>query len=348
MYLFLDQTIFINNKLERKMKTSILILLLSITLLLISCGEKKESVDRLGLIEKAKTVFGTLPAAMPGSENDTPEIIALGKKLYFDERLSVNDDQSCNTCHEVDNNGAGVDNLTTSPGALDGTIGTRNSPTVLNAGFHFVQFWDGREPDLKTQAKGPILNPIEMGMPDSNTVVKKFKKIDEYKKMFADAKMKITYDNMAEAIAAFERTLITKDRFDMFMKGNPQALQEDEVEGLALFIDKGCTTCHTGPLVGGNMYQKMGLLKPYANTTDKGIFDITGKETDKHMFKVPSLRNIALTDPYMHDGEVEALKESIVMMADIQLDKILTEDEIMKIEKFLGSMSDIKLAKARK
>jgi len=329
-------------------KFTFLLLALSLSIILFSCGEKKESVDRIAMIEKAKTVFGTLPAVMPGSENDTPEIIALGKKLYFDERLSVNDDQSCNTCHEVDNDGAGVDNLTTSPGALDGTIGTRNSPTVLNAGFHFVQFWDGREPTLKAQAKGPILNPIEMGMPDSNTVVKKFKKIAEYKKVFADAKMKITYDNMAEAMAAFERTLITKDRFDMFMKGNPQALQEDEVEGLALFIDKGCTTCHTGPVLGGNMYQKMGLLKAYADTTDKGIFDITGVETDKYMFKVPSLRNIALTDPYMHDGAVETLKESIVLMADIQLDKVLTEDEVNKIEKFLGSMSDIKLAKARK
>lgn len=331
-----------------KTKTSILILLFLITLLLISCGEKKESVDRLAMIEKAKTVFGILPAVMPGSENDTPEIIALGEKLYFDERLSVNDQQSCNTCHMIDDNGAGVDNLPTSPGAPDGTIGTRNSPTVLNAGFHFVQFWDGREPTLKAQAKGPVLNPIEMGMPDSNTVVKKFKKIAEYKKVFADANMEITYDNMAEAMAAFERTLITKDRFDMFMKGNPQALQEDEVAGLALFIDKGCTTCHTGPLLGGNMYQKMGLLKPYADTTDKGIFDISGKETDKYMFKVPSLRNVALTEPYMHDGKVETLKESIVLMADIQLDKALTVDEVSKIEKFLESMSDIKLAKANK
>jgi len=143
-----------------------------------------------------------------------------------------------------------------------------------------------------------------MGMPDSNSVVKKFKKIAEYKKIFTDANMKITYDNMAEAIAAFERTLIIKDRFDLFMKGNQQALQEDEIEGLALFIDKGCTTCHTGPLLGGNMYQKMGLLKPHSDTSDKGIFDLTGKETDKFMFKVPSLRNVALTDPYMHHGEI--------------------------------------------
>jgi len=124
------------------MKRSIIYLLLRtfISVVLISCGEKKESVDRLAIIVKAKNVFGTLPAVMPGSENDTHEIIALGEKLYFDERLSVNDQQSCNTCHKVDNNSAGVDNLTTSPGAVDGEIGVRNSPTVLNAGFHFVQF----------------------------------------------------------------------------------------------------------------------------------------------------------------------------------------------------------------
>ncbi len=331
-----------------KIKIISLMLIVTLGLIFVSCGEKKESVDRTALITKAKNVFGVLPNKMPGSEKDTPEKIALGKKLYFDDRLSVNDQQSCNTCHMLDDNGAGVDNLETSPGAVDGEIGVRNSPTVLNAGFHFVQFWDGREPDLKSQAKGPILNPIEMGMPDSNTVVKKFKKIPEYKKLFADAGMKITYDNIAEAIAAFERTLITKDRFDMFMKGNPQALKDDEVAGLQLFMEKGCTTCHTGPLVGGNMYQKMGLLKAYADTTDKGRFDITGNEADKYMFKVPSLRNVALTDPYMHDGKVETLKEAIVLMADIQLDKKLTDDEVNKIAKFLESMSDIKLAKANK
>lgn len=330
------------------MKRSYVLFLMGISVVffLFSCGGKEESVDRLAMIEKAKNVFGTLPAVMPGSENDTPEIIALGEKLYFDERLSVNDEQSCNTCHQVDNNGAGVDNEVTSEGTKDGKIGVRNSPTVLNAGFHFAQFWDGREPDLKAQAKGPVLNPDEMAMPDSNTVVKKFKKVDEYKELFKAAKMDITYDNMAEAIAAFERTLITKDRFDMFMKGNPQALKDEEVEGLALFIDKGCTTCHTGPLLGGNMYQKMGLLKPYADTTDKGRFDVTGVETDKYMFKVPSLRNIALTYPYMHDGKVNTLKEATVLMADIQLDKNLTDEEAGKIVKFMESLSDIKLAKA--
>ena len=318
------------------------------SLVFISCGESKPEIDKLTIMKNAKAVFKQLPAKMPGSENDTAEIIALGEKLYFDERLSKEDNQSCNTCHEIDDNGAGVDNLTTSPGSILETIGTRNSPTVLNAGFHFVQFWDGRSPDLKDQAKGPILNPIEMGMPNEKAVEKKIGAIAEYQEMFKTAGMKITYDNIAEAIAAFERTLITKDRFDMFLKGNPQALKDDEILGLALFIDKGCTTCHTGELLGGNMYQKMGLLKAYADTTDKGIFDLTGLEKDNYMFKVPSLRNIALTDPYFHDGKVEDLKAATILMADIQLAKTLTDDEANKIVSFLGSLSDIKLAKAKK
>ncbi len=331
-----------------KKSINLLILVSLLSLVFISCGEKKPEIDKMAIMTKAKTVFKQLPATMPGSENDTPEIIALGKKLYFDVRLSKEDNQSCNTCHAIDYNGAGVDNLPTSPGSMAKTIGTRNSPTVLNAGFHFVQFWDGRSPNLQDQAKGPILNPVEMGMPSEKAVEKKIGAIPEYKEMFKATGMKITYDNLAEAIAAFERTLITKDRFDMFLKGNPQALKDNEVEGLALFIDKGCTTCHTGELLGGNMYQKMGLLKPYADTTDKGRFEVTGLENDKYMFKVPSLRNIALTAPYFHDGKVANLKEATILMADIQLDKKLTDDEINKIVSFMESLSDIKIAKAQK
>lgn len=327
---------------------SVLVSLLLISIIFISCGESKPKIDKLGLATKANAVFAQLPAKMPGSENDTKEMIALGEKLYFDVRLSKEDNQSCNTCHIIDNGGAGVDNLPTSPGSIEKTIGVRNSPTVFNAGFHFVQFWDGRSPDLKDQAKGPILNPIEMGMPNEKSVEKKIGAIKEYQTMFKTAGMKITYDNIAEAIAAFERTLITKDRFDMFLKGNPQALTDEEAEGLAIFIDKGCTTCHTGPLIGGNIYQKMGLLKAYADTTDKGIYDISGLERDKYMFKVPSLRNIALTAPYFHDGKVATLKEASMMMSEMQLGKTLTEDEANKIVKFGESLSDIKIVKAQK
>jgi len=322
-----------------------LFILVLTTIIIISCGDSKPKVDKMAIAQKAKSVFSILPKIMPGSENDTPELIELGKKLYFDNRLSVNNEQSCNTCHLLDEGIAGVDNLPTSPGAKKGTIGTRNSPTVLNAGFQFVQFWDGRAADLKEQAMGPILNPIEMGIPDSNVAVKKIGAVDEYKEMFEKVNMKITYSNIAEAIAAFERTLITIDRFDMFLKGNPKALTEEEVLGLDLFMEKGCITCHIGPLLGGNIYQKAGLIKPYPDTTDTGRFEVTGKESDKFMFKVPMLRNVALTGPYFHDGKTSDLKKAIILMADIQLGKTFTDDEADKIVKFLESLTDINLAK---
>jgi len=314
-----------------------------------SCGEKEDAIDSNQVLTKAKNIFAVLPDKMPGSENDTPELISLGKKLYFDERLSVNDQQSCNTCHELEDGMAGVDNLTTSPGTLDGELGTRNSPTVLNAGFQFVQFWDGDAVDLTEQAKGPILNPVEMGMPDSNAVVKKISAIDEYQDLFAKAfpnsKKALTYTNLAEAIAAFERTLITHDRFDMFLKGNVKAMEVDEVIGLELFIDKGCITCHIGPLLGGNMYQKMGLVKPYSDTKDMGRYEVTKNDIDKFMFKVPILRNIALTGPYFHDGAIEDLKEAVMIMSEIQLGKTLTEDETLKIVRFFNALTDTKLEK---
>jgi cytochrome c peroxidase len=327
----------------------IIFLLLSL-LLLISCSKQKEkssNVDVNLIQASAKKVFATLPKTMPGSENDTPELIELGKKLYFETKLSVNDKMSCNTCHKVDNNGAGVDNLPTSPGAKEGTLGTRNSPTVLNAGFQFAQFWDGREPDLASQAKGPVLNPVEMGMPSAEVVETKISKISEYKELFKKAypdDSKITFDKIADAIAAFERTLITHDRFDDFLNGNVKALSNDEVEGLDLFIKKACTTCHTGPLLGGNMYQKMGLMKPYKDTKDLGRYEVTKNEADKFVFKVPTLRNIALTGPYFHDGGVASLKEAVILMGDIQLNNKITDVEADKIVKFLEALSDKKLA----
>jgi len=169
------------------------------------------------LIRRANRIFSPLPGAMPGSENDTPERIALGKKLYFEKRLSVNDKQSCASCHRLEDGFAGVDNLPVSPGAK-GELGTRNSPTVLNAGWQDSQFWDGRAEDLVEQAKGPILNPIEMGMPDEQSVEEKIRGIAEYRNAFTSAfpgdEPAITYQNIAEAIAAFERTLITPSRFD--------------------------------------------------------------------------------------------------------------------------------------
>ena len=199
------------------------------------------------LIRRANRNFSPLPAAMPGSEHDTPERIALGKQLYFEKRLSINDTQSCASCHRLEDGFAGVDNLPLSPGAK-GELGTRNSPTVLNSGWQDSQFWDGRAEDLVEQAKGPILNPIEMGMPDEQTVEEKLRGIDEYRTAFASAfpgdEPAITYQNVAEAIAAFERTLITPGRFDDFMNGNADALSAVEQRGLKTFLKMDCQSCH--------------------------------------------------------------------------------------------------------
>ncbi|MDW8305790.1 MAG: cytochrome c peroxidase [Leptospiraceae bacterium] len=304
------------------------------------CGTDKKAKE---LQAKALSVFGRLPDKMPGSENDTPERIELGKKLYFDTRLSINDSQSCNSCHQLEGKKAGVDNNPTSAGAK-GTLGERNSPTVLNAGFHIAQFWDGRAKDLVEQAKGPILNPVEMAMPSEKAVVDKLSKIPEYPPLFAKAfpgeKNPLTYHNIAEAIASFERTLITKDRFDDFLGGDLKALNKEELEGLELFLNTGCTQCHNGMLLGGNSYRKVGQVNPYENTKDLGRYNVTKNEADKYFFKVPSLRNVALTAPYFHDGQVKTLEEAVKKMAFLQLGVQLEEEKVKKIVAFLKTLSD--------
>jgi cytochrome c peroxidase len=324
-----------------------------LSIILIGCGSKDTQEgsnsgpltqqELTDLTAKAKSIFGALPAKMPGSENDNAELIALGKKLFFETKLSVNGTQSCNTCHDL-NTRAGDFGSPVSPGAIAGKQGTRNSPTVLNAGFQFVQFWDGREKDLKGQAKGPILNPLEMAMPDEKSVVKAIADIPEYADMFTKAypgvKNPLTFDNIANALAAFERTLISKSRYDFFIAGNQLILNNDEKRGLKLFIETGCITCHVGPLFGGSMFQKMGLINPYENTKDMGRFDVTKLDADKYIFKVAQLRNAALTGPYFHDGAVKTLEEAITKMAWMNLGKKLTEPDVKLIASFIKSLTD--------
>ncbi len=316
-------------------------LVLGVVHLIAGCGPDAATKQ---LMEQSRSQFGPIPARMPGSEKDTPQLVALGEKLYNDKRLSLNDTQSCASCHILQNKAAGVDNKRVSPGALPGKEGDRNSPTVLNAGFHVAQFWDGRAKDLKEQAKGPILNPAEMAMPSEAAVIKKLKGIAEYpelfKKAYPGAADPLSYDNLAGAIAAFERTLRTSDRFDDFQNGNAGALSAAEKEGLRLFVATGCTTCHAGPLLGGHMFQKMGLVRPYANTKDRGQSVVTKKPEHDFFFKVPSLRNVALTAPYFHDGGAKTLEEAVSMMAALQLGKDLKPGEVSSIVAFLGSLSD--------
>ena len=309
----------------------------------LSAPAADSSLDAAQLRARAKTFIQPLPDKMPGAEKDTPAQIELGQKLYFERRLSVNGKQSCNDCHMVDQNQAGVDHEPTSDGA-EGKRGSRNSPTTLNAGFHFAQFWDGRAKDLVEQAKGPVLNPVEMAMPDEKEVVKRLEADADYPRLFKAAfpgePKPINYHNFARAVAAFERTLITHDRFDDFLKGDDKALNAQELEGLSLFLASGCTTCHVGPTIGGNTYQKMGLLHPYANTNDVGRFKVTGEEWDQYRFKVPSLRNVALTHPYFHDGRVSDLNSAVKQMAYMQLGRELTNKDISALTAFLNCLSD--------
>jgi cytochrome c peroxidase len=294
------------------------------------------------LHDQAMALFGVLPDVMPGGESDGPELVALGEKLYHDVRLSVNDQQSCNTCHRLDEGRAGVDNEPTSAGAL-GERGDRNSPTVLNAGFHFAQFWDGRAGDLLEQAKGPILNPIEMGMPSADAVVAKLRAIPEYRDLFAKAFPKttkpITYDNVAGAIAAFERTLVSRSRYDDWIGGDHDALSPREKRGLTTFIHTGCIACHMKATFGGTSFQQLGAVNEFI-TTDPGRFLVTKDPMDSMMFKVPSLRNVTRTAPYFHNGSVPTLEKAIELMAWHQLGKKVTPEEIDLIVAFLASLAD--------
>lgn len=312
-----------------------------------SVNAQKSKEDR-ELLERAKTFFSPLPKIVDNPENKiTPEKVKLGKMLYFDPRLSKSGFISCNSCHNIST--YGVDNLPTSIGHK-WQIGPRNAPTTLNAALHIAQFWDGREKDVEAQAKGPILNPKEKASPSPEFVVDRIKSIPEYvelfKKAFPGESDPITYDNITKSIAAFERILITPSRFDKFLQGDTNALTKEEKEGLKLFIDVGCITCHRGPGVGGEMFQKFGLVKPYyevikysdPSKIDKGRYQITKNDGDMYVFKVPSLRNITRTYPYFHDGSVWDLKEAVSIMAEIQLGKKLEPVQIDKILSFLKAL----------
>lgn len=302
----------------------------------------KKKAAGAAVLKQAKELFAPLPDKMPGAEHDTEAKIALGKELYFEKRISINNTQSCNDCHRVDEGLGGVDNQPTSTGAK-GDLGGRNAPTSLNAGFHIAQFWDGRAPDLAAQAKGPVLAGVEMGMPDEASVLARLEEhgyAEAFKKAFPDADNPLTYDNFAEAVAAFERTLITHDRFDDLLKGDAKALSRREKAGLAAFIEVGCADCHSGPLLGGDGYEKMGAVAEYRNKKDLGRFEVTKKEEDKFVFKVPSLRNIEITGPYFHDGKCKMLPAAVRNMAALQLGEELEQQQVGAIVAFLKSLTD--------
>lgn len=289
--------------------------------------------------ESWKSAFSPLPAAISPTDAAGKAKIALGKKLYFDKRLSKDNDISCNSCHNVKS--FGVDNEPTSPGHK-GQRGGRNSPSSFNAALHVAQFWDGRAETVEKQALGPILNPGEMAMPSEQAVIDRLKGdkalMAEFTASFPGEKTPLTYANIGNAIGAYERTLITPSRFDDYLKGSSSALTDKEKKGGALFVQSGCIACHNGPTVGGLMYQKLGLVKPYP-TKDEGRAAITKQDSDKHVFKVPSLRNVEKTAPYFHDGSIKSLDQAVSIMAEHQLGKQLSKEQVDEIVAFLGSMT---------
>ncbi len=285
-------------------------------------------------------LFAPLPQSIPAKAGGPLDArIALGRMLYYDARLSSNQQISCNSCHDLSN--YGVDGRPTSAGHK-GQHGDRNSPTVYNAAAHFVQFWDGRAADVEEQAKGPVLNPVEMGMPDDGAVTAVLNSIPDYveafRRAYPDQKTPVTFDNAADAIGTFERGLLTPGRWDKFVRGDQAALTAQERAGFITFTSVGCQSCHAGALVGGNLYQKIGVWKPYPDA-DPGRFKITGHEGDRMMFKVPSLRNVVKTGPYFHNGRVPTLNDAVAQMADYQLGHRASDSEVASIVAFLGALT---------
>lgn len=305
--------------------------------------KKPEAPAKL-VIDAAKlAAFQKLPTVVENPANPlTEEKIALGRMLYFEKRVSKNHDLSCNSCHDLQN--FGVDGKPFSEGHKK-QLGGRNSPSVYNAAGHVAQFWDGRAADVEAQAKGPVLNPVEMSMKDDAQVLATLKSIPGYPEAFAKAfpgeKEPMTYDNFGKAIGAFERKLLTPGKWDDFLGGKVDALSEAEKEGLNAFLETGCAACHSGPYLGGTMYMKSGLIKPWPNDKDLGRFDVTKNEADKGVFKVPSLRNVAKTGPYFHDASGKTLEASIKTMAEFQLGKTLDDATTAKIATFLGALTGV-------
>jgi cytochrome c peroxidase len=263
----------------------------------------------------------------------------LGKKLYFDPRLSKSGFISCNSCHNLSM--GGTDNLQTSIGH-NWQEGPINSPTVLNSSLNVAQFWDGRAADLKEQAGGPIANPGEMGFTHELAVgllesIPGY--VNEFKLVYGEDDIDI--DKVTEAIAEFEKTLVTPNsRFDQWLLGDENALSEQEVAGYELFKNSGCVGCHNGAAAGGTTFQKMGVIEPYkTDNPAEGRFAVTGIDADRFNFKVPTLRNVELTYPYFHDGAAWSLQEAVNTMGRIQLGKNFTPEENAQIVAFLKSMT---------
>ncbi|QPC80513.1 cytochrome-c peroxidase [Phototrophicus methaneseepsis] len=317
------------------MKRTPLILFLTLGVLLIFTGALLYAQEEAENTQVVQGAFATLPEEPPIPEDNamTPEKVELGKMLYFDPRLSSSGVISCHTCHNLSL--GGTDRLPSSLGH-EFLTGGRNAPTVLNAAFFNLQFWDGRATGLEEQAQGPIQAGVEMAMP-ADMAVNRIASIEGYlpyfEAAFPDEETPITFENIAKAIATFERTLITpNDALDRYLRGDEEALSDDAKRGMEIVVQVGCIACHNGPMLS------TGTLMPFRHGEDLGLATVTGEESDEFMFRVATWRNVSLTAPYFHDGSAETLEDAIRIMGSVQLNRDLTEDEVYYIVAFLESL----------
>lgn len=315
-----------------------------------------KSILLVGLYSLNALALEALPQKVPVPADNpmTNEKVELGKMLYFDPRLSIDGTVSCNSCHNVMSDGG--DGRPVGVG-VRGQRGGRGSPTVWNSAHNSVQFWDGRAASLEDQAKGPLTNPIEMGMPNHDAVIGRVNKIPGYvsafKKAFPKDSNPVNIDNLAKAIATYERTLVTPNSaFDKYIRGNKKALSAQQVRGMKLVEEIGCTSCHTGPnFAGEGLKMGEGNYKPFPQvpgskydkmydlTSDLGRYEVTKNKEDKNHWRVPTWRNVALTAPYFHNGKVATLDEAVRVMAKTQLDTDLSNEQVDDIVAFLNSLT---------
>lgn len=298
------------------------------------------SATSADLTDSFLPMFKALPDAVLSPHNElTDAKIDLGRMLFYDKRMSRSQKLACNSCHFLDE--YGNDHVRFSSGHNGAKVG-RNAPVLYNAALHISQFWDGRSPNVEEQAKGPVLSHLEMAMPSGDHVVKVLKSITGYaepfQKAFPGEADPVTFDNFGKALGAFERKLLTPSRWDEFLKGKKDALTAEEKKGFETFATVGCVTCHNGTGVGGHMHQKLGLVKPWPGAGDLGRFMVTQNPDEKFMFKVPSLRNITESAPYLHDGSVAELATQVKMMAEHQLGRQITDEQVQSIITFLKAL----------
>jgi cytochrome c peroxidase len=322
-------------------KTSFFFIMIVLLLTLSSAGRGEER-----LLSQARQVFGLLPQVIVSEKNPvTPEKVDLGKMLFYEARISVDGTVSCVRCHPISLYAA--DGLKKSIGN-NCRVNPRNAPTVFNAAGQISEHWIGNREDVEDQAKQSVIGPPSFGMPSYEAVGKRLQEITGYSPLFRKAfpgeRDPLNVDNFSKAVGAFERTLLTPSRFDAFLRGDQTALTSPQKKGLKRFVETGCITCHSSAYVGGQMYQKFGLIEAFWKYTrseaiDEGRYAVTKNEADKYVFKVPILRNVEKTSPYFHDGSVSQLEQAIWIMGKVQLGRDLTKPQVEEIHAFLRSLT---------